>query len=163
MHAFPSVLLLGTNAVTCLYIYLKWLIWPDRTCFHGFRETDLSCWEEPHSQNRNHVWKWKFHSELAAMGFPLSNINKMFNENVNAIPTQKINFRREANNFFSIRMVLQFQYNLNLQSAGCVLAMTFKFLHRPNYLLSGCVLAMTFSFLYRPNYLLSNTRLCSNF
>ncbi len=31
-----------------------------------------------HSQNWYHIWKWKFHSELAAMGFPFSNKNKMF-------------------------------------------------------------------------------------
>ncbi len=32
-------------------------------------------------------------SGLAASGFPVSDENKMFNENVNAIPTQKINFK----------------------------------------------------------------------
>ena len=45
------------------------------------------------SQNGYCIWKWKFHSELAAAGFPFSNRNKMFNENVYPIPTHKINFR----------------------------------------------------------------------
>ena len=53
------------------------------------------------SENGYHVWKWKFHSELAAMGFRLSNKNKICNENVNPIPMKKINFRWEANHIYS--------------------------------------------------------------
>ncbi len=45
-----------------------------------------------HSQNGYFIWKWKFHSELAARGFQFSIENKMFNENVNPIPIKKIYF-----------------------------------------------------------------------
>ncbi len=52
------------------------------------------------SQNEYFVCKWKFHSKLAARGFPFSNNNKICNENVNPISVKKINFRWVANQIF---------------------------------------------------------------
>ena len=39
-----------------------------------------------------HIWKWKFHSEFAAMGFLFSNKNKMCSKNVNPIRRGRWNF-----------------------------------------------------------------------
>ncbi len=55
---------------------------------------NVTCWT---SQNGYRVWKWKFHSELVATGFPFSSRNEICNVNVNPIPIKKINFRWEAN------------------------------------------------------------------
>ena len=56
--------------------------WPIKVVFASYMYLSVIYSIYIHSENRCCVWIWKVHSELAAMSFPFSNKNKMFNENV---------------------------------------------------------------------------------
>ncbi len=71
-----------------------------------------------HSQNGYRVWKWRFHSELAVMGFPFSNKNKMCNEKCESHSNKENVIRvSEKSHIFSLRMGLPIPFILIIQSA----------------------------------------------